>query len=209
MNLPIYPVTRINNKLIFYFESRNPFGENPILKIATYALYYKHGATYYNLGFGDYDSENNEVSDTAVSDNGDMRKILATVVSTLKTFFQEKPYETVHIEGSDRVRKMYYHKLIVDYSNLIEELYVVKGRSLGKIEPFQKGKSYEFILISLREVISLAEEEISVMVTPKKSIRSQEKKLVKLLSSMNAEDIFPEKNKKAWENLKRAGLIKD
>jgi len=209
MNLPVYPVTRIDNKLIFYFESRNPFGENPVLKVIRYVMFHQHGAAYYNLGFGDYDPENNEVSDTAVSDNGDMRKILATVVSTLKIFFQENPYEIVHINGNDRVRRAYYHKLIVDYSKLIEEFYVVKGRSPGRIEPFQKGKSYEFILISRREGLSLMEEEISVMVTPKKSIRLQEKKLIKLLSSMNAEDILPEKTKKALEDLKRAGLIKD
>jgi hypothetical protein len=209
MNSPVYPVIRIDNKLIFYFESRNPFGENPVLKVVRYSMFHTHGATYYNLGFADYDPENNEISDTAVSDNGDMRKILATVVSTLKIFFQEKPYEIVHINGSDQVRRAYYHKLIVDYSKLIEELYIVKGRSLERIEPFQKGKSYEFILISRREVISLVEEEISVMVTPKKSIRLQKKKLVKLLSSMNAEDILPEKTKKASEDLKRAGVIKE
>jgi hypothetical protein len=209
MNLPVYPVTRIENKLIFYFQSRNAFGENPVLKVVTYVMYFKHGTPYYNLGFGDYDPKTNEVFDQTVTDNGDMRKILATVVSTLEIFFQEKPHETVHIDGSDRVRRAYYHKLIADYSNLIAELYVVRGRSSGKIELFQKGKSYEFILISWRAAVSLVEEPISVMATPKKSIQLQEKKLVKLLSSLNAEDIFPEKNKRAWENLKKAGLIKD
>jgi hypothetical protein len=209
MNLPVYPVTQIENKLIFYFQSRNSFGENPVLKVVRYAMFHKHGATYYNLGFGDYDPRSNEVSDTTISDNGDMRKILATVVSTLKVFFQENPNETVHINGSDRVRKAYYHKLVVDYSNSIEEFYVVRGRSSGKIEPFQKGKSYEFILISWRAAVSLVEEPIIVMANPKKSIQLQEKKLIKLLSSLNAEDIFPEKSKRALEDLKKAGLIKD
>lgn len=208
MDLPVYPVTRIENKLIFYFQSRNPLGENPILKFVTYTPYNRDGETYYNLGFADYDPNSKEVSDTAVSNNGDMRKILATVVSTLKTFFKEKPHETVHIDGSDRVRRAYYHKLIVDYWNRIEELYVVKGRTLGKIERFQKGKIYEFILISQRAPVSLVEENICVMATPKKSISWQEKELVKFLTSRNIEDILPEKNKKAWENLRRAGLIK-
>jgi len=36
-----------------------------------------------------------------------------------------------------------------------------------------------------------------------------EKKFLKFASTKNAEDFFPEKNKKAWENLKKAGLIKD
>jgi hypothetical protein len=208
MNLPVYPVTRIENELIFYFESRNPFGENPVFKLVTYALCHKHGDTHYNLGFGDFDPESNGVCDTAVSNNGDMRKILATVVSTLETFFKEKPHETVHIDGSDRIRRAYYHKLIVDYSNLIEELYVVKGRALGKIERFQKGKTYEYILISLTTPVSLVEENICVMATPKKSISWQEKRLLQFLSNKKVEDIFPEQNKKAWENLRQAGLIK-
>jgi hypothetical protein len=208
MNQPVYLVTRVDNKLIFYFESRNSFGKNPVLKVIRYVMFHKHGASYYNLGFGDYDPGNNQLSDTTISDNGDMRKILATVVSTLKIFFAENPDEIVHIDGSDHIRRAYYHKLIVDYSDLIETFYVVKGRSLGKIEPFQKGKSYEFILISRREALFLVEEANNVMVTSKKSIRLQEKKLIKLLSSMNAEDIFPEKTKKAQEDLKRAGFIK-
>jgi hypothetical protein len=128
MNVPVYPITRINNDLTFYFQSRGPFGENPIAKIVTYTPIYKYGVTYYNLGFGDYDPENNEVFYTTVSNNGDMRKILATVVSTLKIFFQEKPDEIVHIDGSDSVRRAYSHKLIIDYAPLIEEHYVVKGR---------------------------------------------------------------------------------
>jgi hypothetical protein len=45
--------------------------------------------------------------------------------------------------------------------------------------------------------------------SPKKPLNSQEAKLVKYLSSVKEEDIFPEKNKKAVENLLKAGLIKE
>jgi len=120
MNIPVYPVTRVENKLIFYFLSRNPFGKNPVLKIVTYALHRRNEASYYNLGFGDLNPESNEISDTAVSNNGDMRKILATVVSTLKTFFEAKPYDVVHVAGSDRVRQAYYQKIVADYPDLID-----------------------------------------------------------------------------------------
>jgi hypothetical protein len=65
-------------------------------------------------------------------------------------------------------------------------------------------------LITLKVEVSLV-EEISVMVTPKKSIQEEEldKKVRKFLASKKPEDLFPEKNKRAYENLKRAGLIKD
>jgi hypothetical protein len=44
---------------------------------------------------------------------------------------------------------------------------------------------------------------------PKKSLKEQEARLVEYLSSVKPEDIFPEKNKKAVENLLKAGLIKE
>lgn len=44
--------------------------------------------------------------------------------------------------------------------------------------------------------------------TSNSSLKSQEAKLIKYLSSVKIGDIFPEQNKKAVENLKKAGLIK-
>ena len=38
-------------------------------------------------------------------------------------------------------------------------------------------------------------------------VRNKKAKLLKFLSSIQAKDIFPDKNKKAESNLKRAGLI--
>ena len=210
MNIPVYPVIRVPDKLTFYFLSLDPFGRNPVLKIVTYSIYDKHSVTYYNLGFGDFNPESNEVNDTAVSNNGDMRKILVTVVSTLKMFFEEKPYDSVHVVGSDQRRQAYYQKLIADYSNLIDGVYLVKGGYSEKIEPFHKAKNYEFLLISLAEPIPLLQEpeEIYVMDNLKKSIQEQEieKKFLKFMSTRTTEDVFPEKNRKAWENLKRARL---
>jgi hypothetical protein len=45
--------------------------------------------------------------------------------------------------------------------------------------------------------------------TPKKPLNPTEAKLVEYLSSVKEEDIFPEKNKNAVENLLKAGLIKE
>ncbi len=40
------------------------------------------------------------------------------------------------------------------------------------------------------------------------SLQAKKARLVAYLSSVKAKDIFPEKNKKAADNLKKAGLIK-
>lgn len=41
------------------------------------------------------------------------------------------------------------------------------------------------------------------------SRQANKARLVAYLSSVKAEDVFPEKNKKAADNLKKAGLIKE
>lgn len=152
MNSFTYPVDRVRNDLMFYFVSRNSDGNNPIYKVVTYVPVQRYGIHYYNLGLADYDVDTGQYNDIVISNNGDMRKILTTVVSTLPIFFGEHPDKIVHIEGSDQTRKDYYHKLINDYWYRIQELYFVEGCNNGTVEIFQKGMKYEFILISLKKV---------------------------------------------------------
>ena len=151
MSLLTYPVVRIGNELIFYFMSINPYGCNPVYKVIMYVPLSIYGENYYNLGFGDYDKDTGLFDDKAISNNGDMRQILGTVVSTLGIFFGEHPDKTVHLNGSDQTRKDYYHKLINDYWYRIQELYLVQGCNHGITEIYQKGMKYEFILISLKK----------------------------------------------------------
>lgn len=80
-----------------------------------------------------------------------MRKVLRTVVSTLDIFFKKHPEKMVHITGSDKARNNYYQKLVKDYGKQITMRYSVRGCNLGKIEDFQPGKPYEFILVSLKK----------------------------------------------------------
>ena len=87
MSLHTYPLNRIDNDLRFYFVSMNSEGENRVIKIVAYEQVTKYNITYYNLGFGDLNPDTGEVDDEAESNNGDVRKILSTVVSTLPYFF--------------------------------------------------------------------------------------------------------------------------
>lgn len=146
-----YPVGRVEGRLIFYFVSLNDQGNNPVFKIVTYEPIDRYGVRYHNLGFGDYSKDTGLPDDKTITNNGDMRMVLETVVSTLKFFFQEYPNETVHIDGSNQARKDYYHKLINDYWYRIQEHYLVRGCNEGVVEIFQKGMKYEFILISLKK----------------------------------------------------------
>lgn len=108
------------------------------------------GTEYFNLEFGDYDLRTDEFDDVVVTDNGDMRKVLKTVASTLEYFFDEFPKKKVCIDGSDPRRHAYYHKLIRDYCKFITPLYKVSGSINGKLKTFKSGVEYDFIVVSKR-----------------------------------------------------------
>ncbi len=152
MSVSGYKTERIPHEdVVLIFESKNPITARIILKVIVYAPIEKHGETYYNLGFGDYNEETGKPDSKITSDNGDMRKVLRTVVSTLPQFFAQFPDATVHITGSDETRNNYYQKLVKDYGSEISTQFIVQGRSMDKVEDFRPNISYEFILIKLKK----------------------------------------------------------
>jgi len=100
-NINLYETSlSIENSIIRYtFEST---GKSKLIKAVEYSrLKTKSGDTIYNLGFGDYNSEDKTISDKENSNNGDMRKVFNTVLSTVPEFFKVFPYFPIFIQGSD------------------------------------------------------------------------------------------------------------
>jgi hypothetical protein len=91
-----------------------------------------------------------QVDDQVESNNGDVRTVFYTVVSTLTDFFEIHPNGTVYIEGSTPQRMIVYHKLVVRHFKQIETIYKVRGFTKGRLEDFQIDSDYDFILISYR-----------------------------------------------------------
>jgi len=101
VNIGIYETSLlIENSIIHYiFESS---GQKRIIKAVQYSrLKSKSGDIVYNLSFGDYNSESKSISDIENSNNGDMRNIFNTVLSTIPIFFKEFPEFPIFIQGSD------------------------------------------------------------------------------------------------------------
>ncbi|RZM29686.1 MAG: hypothetical protein EOO88_03905 [Pedobacter sp.] len=92
--------------LSYEFVSSGVNGQ--IIKIVQYSKIMMSGIEVYNLGFGDL--VNGEVSDKAVSNNGDMRKILATVASTVYDFTNRNDFPWIYAKGGDRIRTMLYQR---------------------------------------------------------------------------------------------------
>lgn len=132
----------------FIFESNNQHGTNRVIKMASYVPIMRYGKVYYNLEFGDLNSRTRRIDDLVVTDNGDMRKVLKTVASTLEIFFEDFPDKQVHLDGSNQVRRAYYRKLIKDYYNFISPLFDVEGHTKGNLDLFRPGIEYDFIIVS-------------------------------------------------------------
>ena len=81
MQLPRYQYKTNNSFLDYEFISEGPNGR--IKKIIRFT---QISTTVFNIGFGDLDEETGEISDVAITNNNDSRKVLATVAATIHDF---------------------------------------------------------------------------------------------------------------------------
>lgn len=83
----------------FFFVSD---GKEEIVKAVDYTFIQPYGpGSLYNFGFGDFDPETDTIVDDANSNNGDMRQVFSTVLSTVPLFFATNPKDTIAVAGSD------------------------------------------------------------------------------------------------------------
>jgi hypothetical protein len=141
-----------NDQMSFVFLSQ---GIVVIPKLIVFDPIEKGGVKYYNWGFADLvlnpETGAYEPDDKVESNNGDIKNVFYTVVSTLTIFFERYPDATVHIEGSDPQRTEVYRKLIMRHRRQIDPFYTVEGFVNGQIEPFRDGIEFEFLLISRKK----------------------------------------------------------
>ena len=129
----------------FYtFVSMGANGE--ILKAV---LFQEIEVEYYNLVLLDYDFVNDQWSDITSSNNGDVIKIISTVVAIITMFFDNHPIAKVYFEGNTKSRNNLYQRVFENYLNEFESHYEVFGREIGNdfFERFVIGKKYNSFYI--------------------------------------------------------------
>jgi len=90
---------RSADDLKFFFVSE---GHEDVIKAIQYAFVEEfEGREIINLGFGDYDIDNDTVSDSITTNNNDGRKVFNTVLSTIPVFFEYFPDKMIIVQGSD------------------------------------------------------------------------------------------------------------
>lgn len=165
-------------KLKFLFNSE---GHTRVIKVIEYTLLETTAnRKIYNFGFGDYDSQNDYVSDISVSNNGDVYKVYNTVLSTIPIFFEANPDGYILVKGSDSSIEFYdscksscrkkcevlckkqgrrisiYRNYINKNFSILKNDYTFWGglshplTEATMFEPFEVGKNYNALLVRKR-----------------------------------------------------------
>lgn len=152
-------------------------GYKKLIKVVEYSflMYYKD-MKIYNLGFGNYNLENETIEDDSNSNNGDVYKVFNTVLSTILIFFELRPDGMIMVRGSDgneefvagcklncnknckancrnfnRRLKVYRGFIDKHYGTLIDEYSFYGGlkteNGISKLEVYDKKSDYHSIFL--------------------------------------------------------------
>jgi hypothetical protein len=141
MNKPTYSTQNIDAKTYTFLSTGK---KGIILKVVVFD---KIEDNLYNLGFGDYNFSNNTIDDKVKSKNGDMEKVLATVLAIMHDFLTKNADCSIYLTGSNELRTRLYQLAITKYFDDFSLLYQIFGRYGDTLEPFQKNESYESFLV--------------------------------------------------------------
>ena len=134
------------NEDLHIYQFKSVGSKGIITKLVQYSQMNIEG--YFNLSFGDLDSEKREIDDVAISNNGDSKKVLATVVSTLYAFTGKYPNIYVFATGSNEARTRLYRIGISNNLGELEKDFKVYGLKIDEtFEPFIIGNDYVGFLV--------------------------------------------------------------
>ncbi|HEY9006343.1 DUF6934 family protein [Ohtaekwangia sp.] len=138
-----YTVEALPSLAEFEFYSEGPKGK--IRKRVVFKRF-KNNAEVYNLAFGDVQAKD-EINDTIVTNNGDSRKVLATVGLAVLIFSENYPESSIFATGGTAARTRFYQMGISNNLHEIECDFYVFGMIDDAWEIFRKGVIYQAFLI--------------------------------------------------------------
>lgn len=148
MNLERYDFVVSPDHLEYRFFSEGPQGQ--IKKIVRFQQFNEAGNTF-NLVFGNSNENSSVINDSAISNNHDADKILATVAIIVHEFTSRFPKAIIYAEGSTLSRTRLYQMGINRQYNVIRSMFDIFGLTENnELEPFTKGKNYEALLVRRR-----------------------------------------------------------
>ncbi len=101
----------------------------------------------YNIAFGDKDEDTGEINDLAVSNNGDIEKVLATVVSALYAFCDRYPDAFIYATGSTNSRTRLYRMGITKFLEELKIDFYIYGQIGDDFYDFETNENYIGFLV--------------------------------------------------------------
>lgn len=149
MNLDKYDLKISENYVSFRFTS---IGKNGSINKGIVFSYIEE-LDIWNLGFGDINDLTGEISDLAISDNGDSEKILATVAQATLFFSERHPEAIIYAEGSTHSRTRLYRLGISKYYEEISKTFFVRGLLDNKWVVFERNTDYQAFVVTRKSHI--------------------------------------------------------
>lgn len=144
MNYPPYPFESLPDGLTYAFESRS--NERTIQK---YVIFTPINSRCYNLALVDLE-EDGQLSDTSISNNDDLERVLSTVIQIILTFFNHNPDCKLSFAGSTPERTRLYRIVINKYIDNFSSYLSVEGISPEQHrETFKPNRPYVSFVPSL------------------------------------------------------------
>lgn len=141
MNLERYEFKSLATLLEYDFVSEGPNGN--ILKRVKFDPCIQDGNLIFSLAFGDWMEKEQKIDDKAITNNTDMKKVLATVATIVDIFTKQFVDVTIVAKGSTPSRTRLYQMGIVAHYQEIEKLFHIYGEINNELQPFKKGVNYE------------------------------------------------------------------
>ena len=105
-------------------------------------------ANLYNVGFGDVKA-NGSIDDRIRTNNGDLIRVLGTVIQIVKTFLEEHPFATVFFVGSSPSRTSLYRRILKTYYQTFSNDFIISvfiGNENNPQEtPFDPASTHEYL----------------------------------------------------------------
>jgi hypothetical protein len=108
-----------------------------------------------NMGFGDL-SPDGSIDDKANSNNGDIVKVLATVVEILKHFTNQYPQTEIYFEGSTVERTILYERILKTYYHIFSKEFQIGciAESDGDINviPYEPNSDNKYLAFLIKRI---------------------------------------------------------
>lgn len=139
MNRSAYVFHRVDANLYTFVSE----GVGSIEKVVEFTYVGAPGVL--NLGFGDY-SNGRLTDDEVVSNNGDLSKVMATIVKIVEDFSNCFPETKIHFMGSTPERTGLYGRILKTYFAEFNRCFRISGRVAGTMNevPFDPAQPYIF-----------------------------------------------------------------